>query len=355
MTCETMVFFMKVSQVPFTYRSLETPTHASPVKASVDAPKTKRILRSFLEHFFAQPPRISYPLRPFVGELQERWEFPSDHLPVGASIDDFHLASWNVLNTIYLDWLYNNSQGLARSLIADENVPVNAEGLTKRDLHVIEDILQMIQNPHCPKSMIALQECGRPFLKELVKHLPANWQMIRTNDKLRDENVVLYNTDRFIYVADESSIVYDAFPCQMGRALQNLVFLNKLTGKRYQVFNAHLPGDPNLPGRYEFAQYVLSHAKKDAVNVALGDMNFNEEEMADAFHDVDPNHRFTNYSSYPTNVGLDFCSKNIDHVFVRNATFARGNTPNEVLSGLQQMVNLLQEETGPIAVGPSGP
>ncbi len=38
----------------------------------------------------------------YVGELGELWLFPSDHLPIGASLDNFHIAFWNILNKNYL-------------------------------------------------------------------------------------------------------------------------------------------------------------------------------------------------------------------------------------------------------------
>lgn len=49
----------------------------------------------------------------FVGELGMAWQFPSDHLPIGASIDNIHFALWNTLNTDYLHWIEKNGQGLS--------------------------------------------------------------------------------------------------------------------------------------------------------------------------------------------------------------------------------------------------
>ena len=37
-----------------------------------------------------------------VGDLHEKWQFPSDHLPVGIEVDGIKIISWNVLNNAFL-------------------------------------------------------------------------------------------------------------------------------------------------------------------------------------------------------------------------------------------------------------
>ena len=59
-----------------------------------------------------------------VGKLQKKWQFPSDHLPIGMTVKGVHIASWNVLNTAFFRWIEKNSQGLKDSMLKEENYPV---------------------------------------------------------------------------------------------------------------------------------------------------------------------------------------------------------------------------------------
>ena len=106
---------------------------------------------------------LSQTSRVYVGELQERWKFPSDHLPIGISIQDtttsFRVISWNVLNSAYMKWIYDNSQGLARSDLTKEDIPIKEGGLTLREQHVI-DLVQSFST-----DILCLQECSEIFIK----------------------------------------------------------------------------------------------------------------------------------------------------------------------------------------------
>lgn len=66
--------------------------------------------------------RYSY----FVGELGASWQSPSDHLPRGATVGNFHIAFWNILNKDYLNHIEENTQGLRHSSIIKDNVPVDS-------------------------------------------------------------------------------------------------------------------------------------------------------------------------------------------------------------------------------------
>ncbi len=282
----------------------------------------------------------------YVGELQKTWQFPSDHLPVGATIDDFHVATWNVLNSAYIDWIEKNTQGLSMSLIIDEHyVRLNEWGLTLREEHLVQNILKMVQHPTHPRSIIALQECGTVFLQELTKRLPKHMKIHYSSEKPAiDQNVIIYDSKQFKLLEDESRIVPDAYPCNPGRTLMDIVFLKKSTKTKYRFVNTHLPGDPNLPGRFEFAHYIAGHRTQDRVTVLLGDMNFNPEMMESAFHGSLV-HTFKNLVSYYTIVGTDKSAKAYDHIYVdfgKKAGKASPNAPREVLPELESTVSLLE-------------
>jgi endonuclease/exonuclease/phosphatase family metal-dependent hydrolase len=290
----------------------------------------------------------------YVGELQERWRFPSDHLPIGVTIDGFHVATWNVLNAEFMRWVEMDTQGLKNSIIMEEHVSVDDSHLTVRDQHVADQIIQMIEHPTHPRSILSLQECSMPFIEELKRRLPENMKMVLCSDaSVKDQNVIIYDSQQFAYLKDESRIVRDAYPSEgYGRALMDAVFQNWSTNIKYRVINAHVPGNPDLPGRLEFAKYVMSRESQDYVTMAMGDMNFELQEMNEAFRsaslDLEKTNPFEGYAAYYTNIGIDKRAKTIDAIFVSGGKFdstVSVNRPQEVLSeGLQEAVDLLHGE-----------
>ena len=281
--------------------------------------------------------------RVYVGELHEKWQFPSDHLPIGAAVGDTNIISWNVLNNAYMSWVYKNSQGLTDSMITDQDVVVKDNGLTQRDLTMVKYILEMVEKNN---SLICLQECSAEFIAELQETLPENMEIVLSFDtKVKDQEVVIYNKDEFSFI--EKIIDLDGYPSTQGKLLMT-VALEK-NGITYRVFNSHVPGDPNLPGRYEFAQYVKNHQQKGEITIALGDLNFDQYEMDDAFKVAagDQESTFTRITPYQTNVGLDMYSKAIDHFFIDcwdHPMMVYERKASEILDNLQELRELLQEK-----------
>lgn len=289
----------------------------------------------------------------YVGTLGAKFQFPSDHLPVGAAFVESHhyrplvhkIASFNVLNDLFMDWVKEkNSQGLNGSLITQLDVPVPGKpGLTERDLYVIEILQNMMQHQH----LIALQECGTPFLHELESSLPAGWAMVKMGgDERSDQEVLLYKTNRFDLVDVEIVYPYASFP---KRALPDITLRSKKTGRNLHVINTHIPGDPNLPGREEFAEYVTMQTKRfpNEIMVALGDHNFDRQEMIAAYRKagLEVGKDYTFWSPWNTNIDpYSRKTKVIDHVFIKGAKTSRALAPNEIMSpqyGLNEVVDLL--------------
>jgi hypothetical protein len=80
--------------------------------------------------------------------------------------------------------------------------------------------------------------------------------------------------------------------------------------------------------------------------LAMGDMNFNELEMADAMKQAFQNDSpFSLNSPYCTNISPNlFYSKAIDHFLVYSPSMSSValNTPDQLMSGLAPVVALLQ-------------
>jgi hypothetical protein len=284
------------------------------------------------------------PMGRWVGELQERWQFPSDHLPIGMTIDDLHIASWNILNSEYMGWVFKNSQGLSRSLLTQEHIYLEGSKLTYRDLHVLASIKSMLVHPTHPRSAISLQECSAPMVEELLRHLPEDYGVVLSSQTaVKDQNVVIYDKRVFDYDPSRSQIVGGIFSKDT-RTVMNVCFVRKDTHEAIRVVNAHLPGEPGNPAPAEFAAYVAYLANSNALIIAMGDMNFNEVEMKTEFAKRAPQgFQFDMLAPYCTNISLDFCSKSIDHFFIyaQDKHAICENTPEDVMPGLSNTVQFL--------------
>jgi len=281
--------------------------------------------------------------RVFVGELHEKWKFPSDHLPVGIEVDGVKIISWNVLNNAYMEWVTTkDSQGLNGSMISDLDKVVQPNGLTQRDLIVVDMVASMMNSGQ----VVALQECGAPFLEALQERLPSHWQMVKSFDTPRvDQDVILFDKSRLTYHPNQSEVTKDSYPSVPNRSLQNTLFsrIGEEPGRDIRVINAHIPGDPTLPVKEEFAKYVHDIHSDNQITVALGDNNFERDEMIRAYERMGFS-EFSLHSPWKTNIDpYGKHSKAIDHLFVAGGAFSRDLTPDEVLQNgnLRETIALL--------------
>ncbi|MBS0605050.1 MAG: hypothetical protein JSS60_08480 [Verrucomicrobia bacterium] len=293
--------------------------------------------------------QIGVPKTQFVGELQERWQFPSDHLPIGMSIDGVNMVSWNVLNSEYMSWVEKNTQGLSRSQIAQEHIYIDGTRLTVRDLHVIEMIKSMLAHPTHPRSVVSLQECSPAFIEELQRQLPEEYGVILSSESAaKDQNIVIYDKRVLDYDPARSRIDSGVFSIQPERTVMNLCFVQKEGAQQtFRVINAHLPGEPGNPAPADLAAYAASVSTPGAVTIAMGDMNFNEVEMSSQFQKNTPaGYAFQFLAPYCTNIGLDLYSKSIDHflIYSQGQHEIMGNTAEETMLGLNETVHLLEPD-----------
>lgn len=296
-----------------------------------------------MNHQLASAPllkALTKPMGTYVGELQERWQFPSDHMPIAMSIEDLNFVSWNVLDSEYMDWqIEKNSQGLSRSQIADEHVYIEGSKLTIRDKHVVDLILEAISHPTHPRSILSLQETNAPFIEELRSRLPAQFEIFICHG-----DALVLDKNRFEVIKNDE--VLGIFADSPHRAIQDVTIRRLDNGQHIRLLNVHLPGDPNQPARYEFAQYLAKTFDPSLTTMAMGDMNFNELEMADAMKKGFPqNNPFSIYSPYCTNISPNLLeSKAIDHfiVYSPNGSPVRLNAPEEIMSGVAETVALLE-------------
>jgi hypothetical protein len=287
----------------------------------------------------------------FVGELGEAWQFPSDHLPVAASIDNIHFALWNTLNTEYLHWIEKNEQGLRDSFILKANVPFSENSmLTIREDLVMEYIMKMLNHPTHPRSVLALQEVGDCLFRELSLRLPDFMHIFPKNaDEKKVEDLFIIDTRIFDIL--DSEITQYAFS---HNTIIRLTLCEKMTGLKYCFIQSHVPGGPvnSLPARVELAEKVMQEYNTENISIVLGDMNRSPDYFLPQFEQaankmglaVQP---FINMDvSYPTHISTDREASWIDNIFISNpyphieSHVAKDSS--EIFKELQSTLDLLE-------------
>jgi len=309
----------------------------SPARTAVGIPSqrtsTRRMANLLTETTALQP------IGTYVGELQEKWQFPSDHIPIGMTFEGLNFVSWNVLDAKNMAWLIEkNTLGLSRSMIADEHVYIGDSKLTIRDRHVADLILETLSHPTHPRSILSLQECSAPFIEELRARIPAHFEIL----SVEGESLLI---DRNLFEVVSAKGISGIFSDDRERTVQDVTIRRLDNGQHLRLVNVHLPGDPTKPGRFEFAEYLEKTFDPDVTTIALGDMNFNELEISDAMCEAFPNGSpFSRYSPYPTNISLTLHSKAIDHflVYSKESSSVTLSAPDEIMAKLSEVLALLQ-------------
>jgi len=347
--------FAKGNYVSGVGHALMTTLRGGQMRGQIKALQLKWELQGIVRAFQAIDPSDQVALSNYVGKLAEKWQFPSDHLPVGAKVGNAHVISWNVLNNHFMEWVTDrDSQGLNGSMISKlhDQKSLKYPGLTMRDELVASMLLQIMNSPaHGSHLILALQECSPEFVRVFEKMLPSHMGIVLSESPATsiDHNVVVYNKKTFQYLEKASTIATPFVNSDPIRPLMDLAFLEKATHQRFQIIHAHVPGAPDKPGRNEFAKYVLTHSKPHYNVIALGDMNFTDYEMHAAFNKeaaaLHMVNAFKNLTDYNTNINPGtFTAKNIDHIRVKTGLPCETMKPNDVIPGLQATVDLLHPD-----------
>lgn len=192
-----------------------------------------------------------------VGELGAKWQFPSDHLPVGGTIGNIHFVIWNILDTRYLHHIVGNSQGLRDSLIMQANVPVDAESLlTVREALILENIKEMINHKTSPRALLALEETSDNVYTKMQESLPAKMRLIPESlEDLGHGDIFIYDTDIFEFLNFQS----ENYVIHPSNSYSTLTLIEKKTGLTYRFIQSHVPGGPifSAPAREEFANTLM--------------------------------------------------------------------------------------------------
>lgn len=287
-----------------------------------------------------------------VGELGEAWEYPSDHLPRGMSIDGTHIVFWNILNKRYLGHILENTQGLAKSAIMRDHK--SAEGhpsLTVREINIINQIFEMVDHPSHPRSLVALQEVHEDVFNYLKNNMSAKWSIETPLNAPFSQTIFIFDTEVFDLVSSEAVYYEPGIP----RAVFILTLVERSTGDKMRFIQSHVPGGPNsAKGIAKFSKEVMNFFDPSITTVLMGDMNATPEAiqkgLETAAKKAELPQKLFNYLeiAYPSHINTHAEASWIDHFFVYNPlnlkTITPSNAPEEVASFVVPIVNLLREK-----------
>lgn len=289
-----------------------------------------------------------------VGLMREQWTLPSDHLPIGITLlgtKPLNIASWNVLNKEYMHYILDDYAGLNKSILSDENNVIRSNGLTERDLHVVNIVVgELLGSNQYPRDVLALHECSQAFIECLKEKLPSNVDLIMSTKNEKDQSIMLYNKERFNCL--ENKIQSGLYSDRPKRPLMNILLEDKENKALYRCLTSHLPWIPNGPAPKELAVYIqeqLEHLSSDnEMMIMMGDLNRTEKDIERIFIESGLSH-FQQISPYSTyipfhNDGTYTRSACFDHffIFANKGIPVIANSPDEVLEGLSILANKLQ-------------
>lgn len=283
----------------------------------------------------------------FVGELGANWQFPSDHLPRGATLGNFHIAFWNVLNKDYLFHIENNTQGLRESSILVDNVPVEPnKPLTVREMICGQMVLEMINHPTHPRSLIALQETHVDLQDYLKENLPAHWTIVTPEDQPNSQDIFLYNMDVFEFI-DDVAVKYFS---KSSATIFTLTLREIASNKVFRFLQSHIPGGPinSTEGCRKFSEEALKQYDPNLTIVLMGDMNQTQDVIQKALEKAAENKEIIqpfNYLpiAYPSHINTQLEATWIDHFFIYSSdTFTQASDdPEEMFASLATILELI--------------
>ncbi len=309
------------------------------------------IIVSFSPGAFANHPDVSIEnAQPYyVGELGAAWQFPSDHLRIGASIGNIHVAHWNILNKNYLYHIESNTQGLRDSAILTDNIPVNDhETITLRELMIGQQILEMVTHSTHPRSLIALEETHQDVVDFLKTRLPASWTIATPQDQSISQDIFLYDKEIFDLVDNDAVLYTHEYP----KTIFTLTLREKASNKLFRFIQSHIPGGPvdSPEACAKFSREALRQYDPQMTIVLMGDMNQPPAIIERALNQAaEQAHLSQPYSQlpieYPTHINPRLQASWIDNFFVyipESSYPMRANTPEELLSALPPIVQLIK-------------
>lgn len=285
----------------------------------------------------------------FVGELGNSWQFPSDHLPRGATIGNFHIAFWNILNKNYLGHIEENTQGLLHSSILKDNIPVEpGNTLTIREMISGQLIMEMVNHPTHPRSLIGLEETHPDVHKYLKKNLPSNWVIATPPNQPNSQDIFLFDSNIFELISLHAVQYSPKFP----KTIFTITLREKASDKVFRFLQSHIPGGPinSEEGCAKFSEEALKQYDSNLTLVLMGDMNQSPDFIQNALEKVaEAKIGFQPFSylpiAHPSHMNTKLEASWIDNFFIYSpdTPIRASDLPEEVCNDLVPIVKLLNE------------
>lgn len=286
----------------------------------------------------------------YVGEIGPEWQFPSDHLPIGATIDNFHIAFWNILNKDYLFHIEENTQGLKYSSILTDNIPDSEhQRLTQREMMVVNGIKEMLNHPTHPRSVLALEETHPDVLNFLKDTLAEKWVIVAPPGQPSSQDIFIYDREIF----DCMGIDAVRYTKEQPKTIFTITLQGKSTNRIYRFVQSHIPGGPvNSPEACaKFSMEAMRQFEPSMTIVLMGDMNQSPTVINQALITAAAKQKFSEQIylhlpiEYPTHINTQLEAAWIDNFFVYvpdQKGRIHSNNPAEICSLLTPIVDLLK-------------
>lgn len=285
----------------------------------------------------------------FVGKLGARWQFPSDHLPRGLTVGNFHIVFWNILNKNYLGHIEENTQGLRDSSILKGNVPVTShDTLTMREMLSGQMILEMINHPTHPRSLIGLEETHPDVHKYLKQNLPSSWVIATPPNQPYSQDVFLYDSNVFEPISLKAVKYSPEFP----KTIFTITLREKASNKVFRFLQSHIPGGPinSAEGCAKFSEEALEQYDPNFTVILMGDMNQSPRVMREALETTAILKGCSQPFSYlpivyPSHMNTLLEASWIDNFFIYSpdTNIQAADFPEQICNGLAPIVQILNE------------
>ncbi|CAE7380243.1 ANK3 [Symbiodinium sp. CCMP2592] len=294
---------------------------------------------------------------PLVEPLHGKWDFVSDHLPVGARLcgkgtwhgKDLFVVSWNVLNHHFLEHIEKDLQGLRGSSIN----PASKMSM-KRVRQIVDAVKTMLdRQSEMPKAIVCLQGCWPELLGVLEWALrDLHFAVRRTGRELSQKNqeAIIFDS-KSMELNEDAFKIFQPYRDSTDKAVAVASFKLRDDGgdaNQLRIVTTHLPDIPYGPARKEFCNCM--EQLEDVARIPtflLASLSFSDQ-VIEAW--LRHKFRMDNVKfaeiPYPTTIHqATLLPKRIDGIasVSPEATWeVRALEADEVLPGLQQHVDLLR-------------
>ncbi|WP_143406390.1 hypothetical protein [Estrella lausannensis] len=226
--------------------------------------------------------------------LSSGWNCPSDHLPVGVTLESSDLPkpisviSWNILNSLWIPYIEQDAEtnGMKESAILKLDRIIEGTSYTERELKVNELIQSILwgQMQRGRSPILLLQEVSTPMRKLIEKDIPQQLCILATDPGFNDLGLVIY--DQEILVVEEYEVIHGLYSRDRDNFVQDVIFSIRGSEQRLRIINTHIPGGEGSCGPQEFSSYLQATFKPGMPTLAAGDMNVESPEVDSALKEA---------------------------------------------------------------------